>query len=77
MVKIVIMLDEPAELIVEVLNSLDVDVFTFWALMCVVFLVLLKEDIKNWRQTNTTDKASIVLLLFLIFFFGVLSIISP
>ena len=71
------MLDEPAKLIYNVLDRLGIDVFAFLAVLCIGFLILLRKNIKNWSQTKTIDKISVVLLLILVIFFGVLFIISP
>ena len=71
------MLDEPAKLIYNVLDRLGIDVFAFLAVLCIGFLILLRKNIKNWSQTKTIDKISVVLLLILVIFFWVLFIISP
>ena len=71
------MIDKPAKLIYEALNSLGINIFAFLTLLCIFFLILLRGDIKNWNRAKNIDKISIVLLFIMVMFFGVLTIITP
>lgn len=56
------MLEKPSEIIHFYLSKLGIPIFPFLSALCLLFLVLLKDDIKSWAEIPIVDKANALIL---------------
>ena len=69
------MLEKPSEVIYFYLTELGIPIFPLLAAVCLIFIALLKEDVKSFSEIPITDKINIFILSTLFILFVSISII--
>jgi Mn2+/Fe2+ NRAMP family transporter len=69
------MLEKPSEIIYFYLSKIGIPIFPCLSVLCLLLLVLLKEDIKRWTEIPFVDKANVVIIASLFACFTYISVL--